>query len=109
MISLDFGEWKLVFGSDPGYMQERCVLWQNRADGRAAYFSFKTGICTILEGGERVPDDAFISLRPEILQGIMDGLWERGVRPKDRRYENELDLMKNHLEDMRRIALKGVP
>ena len=50
----------------------------------------------------------------ESLGSIMDALWEMGVRPKDRRYEEELDLLREqlaiqtkHLEDMRALVFSG--
>jgi hypothetical protein len=36
----------------------------------------------------------------------MDGLWEMGIRPKEVRYERELDLMRGHLEDFRKLVFE---
>ena len=50
-----------------------------------------------------------------LLQQFMDALWEKGVRPKERRYENEVELLKgqmnlqnNHLQDMRKLVFEEI-
>ena len=46
------------------------------------------------------------------MQAMLDALWERGFRPKSRRYEEETKLLREvmetqgrHLDDMRKLAL----
>lgn len=48
-----------------------------------------------------------------ILQSMMDMLWEKGIRPQDKRYPEEIELLKgqmklqdNHLQDMRKLVFK---
>jgi len=50
-------------------------------------------------------------LPAECLQRLMEGLWDQGIRPKARRYEEETSLLrevietqKKHLGDMRAVA-----
>ena len=49
----------------------------------------------------------------DVLQAFMDGLWEKGMRPKERRHEMEialfqdkLKLQDSHLQDMRRLVFE---
>lgn len=105
----DFGEWKLAIQFDIGSYSRKALLWQLRQDGRRAIFSFKTGLGRVLEEGESAREDEPFTIPDGAMQAIMDGLWEHGFRPKDRRYENEASLMKNHLEDMRKLVFKDFP
>ena len=47
-------------------------------------------------------------LTAEQIQAVTDGLAEKGFVPKERRYEAEMGLMKNHLNDMRRLVFQNV-
>jgi hypothetical protein len=47
-----------------------------------------------------------IRINSEMLKDVFDKLWEDGVRPKDRRYENEMSIINNHLQDMRKLVFK---
>ncbi len=48
-------------------------------------------------------------LRPEMLQAFADALYARGIQPRSRRFQEEQDLLKAHLEDMRRLVFKNLP
>jgi hypothetical protein len=48
-----------------------------------------------------------LRLDEEKLELIFNRLWENGFRPKDRRYENEMSIINNHLQDMRKLVFKG--
>jgi len=62
--------------------------------------------------GERADHLKPFALLPTTsLQSLMEQLWERGIRPKSRRYEEETSLLrevietqKRHLGDMRAVA-----
>src|SRR5262245_48757752 len=49
---------------------------------------------------------ATFRLTREQLQSVADGLAEKGIVPNQRRFAQEIDLMENHLEDMRRLVFK---
>jgi len=57
-----------------------------------------------LVGPADLDPEPTMRLTDGMIQGLFNALWDRGHRPKDRRYEKELDLMRNHLEDMRKIV-----
>lgn len=45
-------------------------------------------------------------LLPEQLQALADGLADKGFLPKQRRFAEEITLLRDHLEDMRRLVFK---
>lgn len=45
---------------------------------------------------------------PQLLQVLMDSLWERGLRPKDYVSQGVIDRMESHLKDMRIIAFSAL-
>ena len=64
---------------------------------------------------EPIPeDDAAADIRPtftlseQAAQILMDELWSAGVRPSDYGAEGQIEAMKAHLEDMRRLVFEGV-
>lgn len=76
------------------------------------YFIQDNAICTnmtfetmeegTLYGGK---DPVRFRLRREHAQSLLDRLWNMGFRPADTRYNSDsLNIMRSHLEDMRKIA-----
>lgn len=45
-------------------------------------------------------------LRKDQIQSLVDGLADKGFLPSGRRFQQESDLMRAHLEDMRRLVFK---
>lgn len=57
-----------------------------------------------LEPAVRAGEDEFTFKLPiNDLQPIMKALWDKGVRPEDKRYENEIELLKNHIKDLQKL------
>lgn len=48
--------------------------------------------------------DPFVSLNDIEAQMLMDSLYDAGLRPSQIAVKKDVDAMKNHLEDMRRIV-----
>ena len=48
------------------------------------------------------------SLSLQSAQAFMDALWGTGIRPTENGSAGQLDAMKAHLEDMRRLVFEGV-
>lgn len=57
--------------------------------------------------GSAEPEPPTMMLPEGVLQGIMEEMWRLGFRPKDIRYEREIDLLNAHLEDMRKLVFMG--
>lgn len=58
-----------------------------------------------VERGGNLPKGVAWHVPEWFMQTMMDALWNKGVRPKEVRYEREIDLVKHHLDDMRKLAL----
>jgi len=109
-----FGEWN-VFVRRDYYRPDSIEVYLRRyVDGGSEYIEsddgkltshfFKEGHAPVKEDGG--PLDPTFRMTDKMFQAIFEALWEFGLRPKSRRFEQETDLMKAHLEDMRRIAFK---
>ena len=62
---------------------------------------------TVSRHDSKVYDDkSEILFSPQILQAICNALDSYGFHPQDRRYQKEMDLVKSHLEDMRKLVFK---
>lgn len=71
--------------------------------GRRAGPSMREYLCPdgkviTLERGSPIPEEAFWNVPGETFQAIMDALWSRGIRPEDRRHEEEAKLLREHLD-----------
>ena len=111
MTMIDFGnvgEWKFYCFEDWQSCGEiSCMLMRRDENGMRSVFQ-PDGIIRHLPIGDPIEKPSFM-FKPSHLQALMDGLWERGIRPKDRRYENELELKDAHLQDMRKLVFKEAP
>lgn len=117
MIRLDIGQWAFRFIPDEldpdgnvdlwaWYRQTRDVIVVLQPDGR---------MCEVerngrLDGDGRKP---VLSVPREALDSLMNSLWEMGVRPQGKRYEEETALLREvlstqgkHLEDMQHLVFK---
>lgn len=56
--------------------------------------------------GEFYDGPPTLRLRPEMLQALADALYKHGIHPQERRFSQEMDLVKAHLADMRRLVFK---
>lgn len=105
MIGIEIGGgWKFQVFTDYVVGDTCAVLTRKMENGSREYLGPKGG--AIVAAREETPRDLLWHLEGQHLQAMMDGLWEVGVRPKDRRYENEMELQRAHLEDMRRLVFK---
>jgi hypothetical protein len=43
----------------------------------------------------------------QFLQSFLDAAWEIGLRPKGYKTQEQIDAIKYHLEDMRKLVFKG--
>lgn len=105
MSFFDFGKYRLVIIDDLSNGTTKCALVEDRGEDRAAVFLWNNTFKT-LEQGEDAPPEAFLRVSQSMLQGMMDSLWGKGYRPKYRRFDTEMTLVKAHLEDMRKLVFK---
>jgi len=106
MIELSTG-WQVCI--EPRDYQDHfaLVIYRKMKNGKTHVLNKDmTTIETISENMPIDPNKCEIKLSPEILQALCDSLDEFGIHPKSRRYKKEVDLMKYHLEDMRRLVFR---
>lgn len=104
MSKFDFGEWSFRFQHDLATDRINCLLIRRETQGETTVLQ-PNGTFIRVKSGERIQDPSFI-LEYEHLQAILQGLWDGGLRPKDKRYETEIDLLKDHLADMKRLVFE---
>jgi len=107
ILARDMGEWEIGFEESIYRTEIKVLIWKHLGNGKDLLLR-PGGEFETVESNAEIPGPSF-TLLPGMVQGLMDALWKRGVRPKDVRYERELDLMKNHLEDMRDLVFLGTP
>lgn len=90
-----FNETSLRTGYDPS--RQVFDFYLVHGGQYAADFQFKE-----IPDGQRVSPS--FSLSEGAMQGLMDALWNSGVRPTNPRKEGSLEIMERHLNDMRAIA-----
>lgn len=81
------------------------------ADSIAMYMRSNKLIATKIEFEQLEPGvvrEPFMHLQPEEAQELMDQLYSCGIRPsKERGSAGQLDAVKYHLEDMRKLVFKN--
>lgn len=101
---MEIGKWKFGWQRDLARETVSVALYQVNHDGSRDLFQ-KNGECVRVPPGEAIKEPSF-TFSPDHLQAFMDGLWEMGVRPKEVRYERELDLLKDHLSDFKKLVFE---
>ena len=102
---MNFGKWSAEIVRDPRsgfHAPWKLVVF--RLGASCMQYLATDGTVRDINETEEIPKECFWPIPEETWQGILDAIWERGLRPKDRRYENEAELLKAHLRDMRHIA-----
>ena len=77
-------------------------------NGRSEFLC-PTGIIITHEANEEINPDALWQIPTESLQTLMDALWERGIRPKDRRHDEEAKLLREGLDYTRGLLDMVLP
>lgn len=116
-MDLRMGEWHFRFINDEhmdGFGDSFDVWASMRVDTNRRAYLQPDGKMVTRGVGERLDDGSlrpFAKIPAESLQGLMNALWELGVRPNARRYEEETKLLREvlatqgkHLQDMRAMA-----
>lgn len=101
---MQIGEWTFRFQHDLCTNRIDCLLALRDSHGFLAVLQ-PDGQFVRLKAGESIPKPSLV-LQSEHLRAIFQGLWDGGFRPKDRRYESEIDLLKDHLQDMKRLVFE---
>jgi hypothetical protein len=101
---MNIGKW--ILGWQRSYARQNVdvALYITTPDGGRDILQ-KDGLMHHIPPGETIKEPS-LSLSEDQLQAFMDGLWEMGIRPKEVRYERELDLMRGHLEDFRKLVFE---
>ncbi len=110
-IRMRFGAWDacLMRPYRMGGMFHSYWLVMSRLMGDKVEVLLPDGTMKQVEDFKEVTEEEVLCTLPEeSLQSLMDGLWDKGIRPQERRYEEEtkllreqLELQARHLEDMR--------
>ena len=117
MIRLDIGQWAFRFIPDELDPDGNIDLWAwyRQTRDRIVVLQADGQMCEVdrndrLDGGDRKP---LLSVPREALGSLMNSLWEMGVRPQGKRYEEETTLLREvmetqgkHLEDMQQLVFK---
>lgn len=108
-MNIQIGEW--VLGSQRSDYNENTqfALYKLLPDGtrQVVEFNGAEAHLTTVPAGTAITRPSF-SLYRDQMQAFIDTLWGLGLRPKDRRFEKEIDLQAAHLQDMRRIAFAAM-
>jgi hypothetical protein len=103
---IEFGKWEIHFEMDLLNGEECIYIINRQADG----IGILTGdTMTFHKKGTKWKPEPFIRIgrnHDGLLQALADALYERGIHPKQRRFEDEMKLMDNHLQDMRNLVFK---
>ena len=100
---LVLGAWTAYITSDVRFIERKLVVYRER-HGEKIELLYPDGSVHEQEPLAEIPSEALWPLPLGIEQTLMDSLWSMGIRPSDRRYEQEADLRERHLLDMRSIA-----
>lgn len=115
MISFNAGYW--AFRLIPDELNDRVDIWAFVRRGHNGAAILQPDGTTVeveaneqLDGGDRKP---VLSVPREALDSLMNSLWEMGVRPQGKRYEEETKLLREvlttqgkHLEDMQQLVFE---
>ncbi len=107
MGQFSFGEWRFTLFTD--FSQGFPLGRFDRQTGDHEWQIFPPSGVLRTQDHPRIEDSDCWRFSQEQLQSLMDGLWSFGIRPKDRRYEEEAKLKDSHLKDMRRLVFKDFP
>ncbi len=103
---MHFGDWEVHIVSSPWSRSNRIYLVKNDNHGGLALLA--NGILKRLTEGESSEKDYFAEMTDEQLQAFADALADKGIKTvKDSKNEGLLEATRYHLEDMRKIAMKG--
>jgi hypothetical protein len=92
--------WKIVIQQLPGLISNG--IWFTRSNGIERQFLSKDGSIITHEPGGSSPEP-FLTLEPELLQELVNGLAKNGFKPQEGRLEGELEATKKHLIDLRQL------
>lgn len=105
MNTFGFGEWTFGIQDEMASGRTLAALWRKNPDGTRDVFCWN-GTVQRVPQDKVTPEKGILNLDRSMLQGMMDGLWGLGIRPNDKRYEEEAKLRDAHLQDMRKIVFK---
>ncbi len=89
--------WKVWIAYDTDRDREVMRIGR-RAGPSSREYLCPDGRVVTLERGTLIPEEAIWNVPMETFQAIMDALWARGIRPEDRRHEEEAKLLREHLD-----------
>lgn len=82
---------------------------RRRAGPSSSEYLCPDGKVITRERGTVLPDEAFWNLPEDTFQSFMDALWARGIRPEDRRHEEESKLLREHLDSLKETLAMVLP
>jgi hypothetical protein len=82
---------------------------RRRVDSMHGEYLCADGNVVRTEVGDLLPDEALWPLPEDALPSLMDSLWDRGIRPSDRRYEEEAKLLREQLDHCRGLLAQVLP
>ncbi len=89
---------------DQGYTFNRDVFIFRKAVGGTEILLGET--IQFIKDGEAAPRTPTLSLPPEVLQALADGLADSGYKPSGGFTDGKLEATEKHLEDMRTLVFQ---
>jgi len=99
--------WRVEVMRDPQRVIDVFVI-QRQAGSKREILAPNGNVYTV-NPNEVVPHDVFWPIPYEALQPIMDALWKQGIRPKDRRHDEEAKLLRESLDRERKLLDEILP
>lgn len=107
-MQADFGGFKFFVQFSVITGQYEAALWRVTENGPRWFFDWKSGEFKQPDDDRKnVMESGVLHLEHAALQAMAEGLAQLGIYAKGRRFDNEMDLMKSHLQDMRALAFEG--
>jgi hypothetical protein len=108
-MKMTIGEWVLSHQKSTYGTKVQFALFKVVEGGarHVARFQGSQMHFNVIPAGEDILEPSFL-LEQDQLQAFMDTLWEMGVRPKARRFEAEIAIKHQHLQDMRKVAFHAL-
>ena len=103
MLSM-FADWKFEIADNPYKMGYKVYIFRVDHEQKIHLLKFDKGEAKVVQVDPKSFDEEFSFAFPGMsLQPLMEKLWSMGLRPSDRKYENEIDLLKAHIADLQKI------
>jgi hypothetical protein len=98
------GQWEMIIQDDNTKLEINIYMIKQTRE--VSYYLSQDGIKKFDPEKEVEPLLKIKRDSQDIFQAMADGLYERGITPKARRFNEEMKLKDDHLQDMRKLVFK---